>query len=74
MLGAQALTAFGAAAINELTACLGSHASAKAMGALALEVAGLKSSFHGVSLFPIRFLNRFLNRLLIRFCLQVANC
>ena len=45
-LGAQALAALGAAAVDQLAAVFCGHAGAKAMGALALEYAGLKSSFH----------------------------
>lgn len=52
-LWAQALAALGAAAVDQLAAVFCGHAGAKTMGALALEYAGLESSFHdGVSLCP----------------------
>ena len=46
MLNGQAMTAFGAAACQNLTAVLGCHASTKTMDAFAFELAGLKSTFH----------------------------
>ncbi len=42
----KALATFCAAAVQDLAATLGRHARAKAMGALALQDAGLKCSFH----------------------------
>lgn len=46
MLNGQAVTAFSAAACQNLTAVLGCHASTKTMNAFALKLAGLKSTFH----------------------------
>ena len=46
-LRGKALATFCAAAVQDLAATLGRHARAKAMGALALQDAGLKCSFHG---------------------------
>jgi|GEM_PF-4165717 len=46
MLNGQAVTAFGAAASQDLTAILGCHAGTKTMNAFALKLAGLESTFH----------------------------
>ena len=45
-LGGKAFSAFGAPGIDHGTAVFRSHASTKSMGALAMQVAGLVSSFH----------------------------
>lgn len=46
MLNGQAVTAFGAATSQNLTAILGCHAGTKTMNAFALKLAGLESTFH----------------------------
>jgi hypothetical protein len=46
--GAQALTALGAAAGQDLTAAFGGHAGAETVGTLALEYAGLECSLHDI--------------------------
>ena len=43
----QAVTTLGATSIDYATAILGTHASPKTMGPLALQITGLISSFHG---------------------------
>ena len=43
----QAVTTLGATSIDYATAILGTHASSKTMGPLALQITGLISSFHG---------------------------
>lgn len=48
--GREALAAFGAAAVEHGAAASGGHASTEAVGALALQDAGLEGSFHdGIS-------------------------
>ena len=44
--GCEALPAFRTTTIDQVTAVLGGHARAKAVGALPFEDAGLKGSFH----------------------------
>jgi len=53
----------GTACIDDATAILGTHAGAKTMGALSLQIAGLIGSFH-VTLHPVVYTikNRFLAR------------
>lgn len=43
----QTLAALGTATVQDMTTTLGGHAGAETVGALALEYAGLESSFHG---------------------------
>lgn len=45
-LCSEALTALGTATVKNMTAAFGGHAGAKTVSTLALEYAGLKSSFH----------------------------
>lgn len=47
--GGQTGSAFGSAASEDLTTFFGGHTSTKAMGACALDSAGLKCTFHGNS-------------------------
>lgn len=46
VLGRQAFATFGTTAIQYMTTTFGRHSSAKTVGALALQYAGLKCSFH----------------------------
>jgi hypothetical protein len=45
----EALAALGATTIQNFAATLGSHSRTKSVGALALDHAGLKGSFHDIS-------------------------
>lgn len=46
ILSAENLAAFSATALKNQTTVLGSHASTETVGALALDYAGLESTFH----------------------------
>ena len=53
-LGRQPSAAFGAAALEDKSPGFGRHASTETVGARALDLAGLKCAFHGLSRAPSR--------------------
>jgi hypothetical protein len=48
MLGSEALATFGTTTGQNLASAFSGHAGTETVGALALQYAGLKSSFHGL--------------------------